>query len=167
MNRRKLLKLAAASSLLAARMPLTRSSADPASAPTGKTRRRLRPSDPSWPSLAEWEGLNRTQSGSRRTPHEDRVTACGLRRQSGHIRLPRDAAQPAQPVFHRRPALGDANTAVGSTPGCRRRASMRSPPKLRTTSRPRSISPANTICASSSKAAGTAFTARRMRPIRC
>jgi hypothetical protein len=75
MNRRKLLKLAAASSLLAAGMPLTRSSADPASAPTGKTRRRLRPSDPSWPSLAEWEGLNQAVGG-RLMKIESSLAAC-------------------------------------------------------------------------------------------
>ena len=63
MNRRTLLKLAATSSLLAAGMPHTSSSADPASALTGTTTRRVRPSDPSWPSLAEWEGLNRAVGG--------------------------------------------------------------------------------------------------------
>ncbi len=63
MNRRTLLKLAATSSLLAAGMPPTSSSADPASPLTGTTTRRVRPSDPSWPSLAEWEGLNRAVGG--------------------------------------------------------------------------------------------------------
>ena len=64
MNRRTLLKLAATSSLLAAGMPHTRSSADPASALTGTTTRRVRPSDPSWPSLAEWEGLIGRSAGA-------------------------------------------------------------------------------------------------------
>jgi hypothetical protein len=57
------LKLAATSSLAVAGMPPTRSSADPASALTGTTTRRVRPSDPSWPSLAEWEGLSQAVGG--------------------------------------------------------------------------------------------------------
>src|ERR1700731_1986137 len=65
MNRRTLLKLAATSSLLATGMPPTSSSADPASALTGTTRRRVRPSDPSWPSLAEWEGLDQVVAAQR------------------------------------------------------------------------------------------------------
>ena len=75
MNRRTLLKLAATSSLLAAGMPHTSSSADPASALTGTTTRRVRPSDPSWPSLAEWEGLNRAVGG-RLVKVESPLAAC-------------------------------------------------------------------------------------------
>ena len=52
MNRRTLLKLTAASSLLSG-LPSPKSSSNPGSALTGSTRRRVRPSDPSWPSLAE------------------------------------------------------------------------------------------------------------------
>lgn len=63
MNRRTLLKLAATSSLLAAGVPPARSSADPASAQTSTTTRRVRPSDPAWPSPAEWEGLDRAVGG--------------------------------------------------------------------------------------------------------
>jgi FAD/FMN-containing dehydrogenase len=65
MNRRTLLKLAASSSFFAtsAGAPLTRSFAAPASALSGKTRRRLRPGDQSWPSRAEWEGLNQAVNG--------------------------------------------------------------------------------------------------------
>jgi hypothetical protein len=73
MNRRTLLKPAAASSLLAAGMPLAGSSADPA--PTGKTRRRVRPSDQSWPSIAEWEGLNQAVGG-RLIEIESPLAAC-------------------------------------------------------------------------------------------
>ena len=75
MNRRTLLKLAATSSLLATGMPPTRSSADPASALTGTTRRRVRPSDPSWPSLAEWERLNQAVGG-RLVKVESQLAAC-------------------------------------------------------------------------------------------
>jgi len=75
MNRRTLLKLAATSSLLATGMPPTRSSADPASALTGTTRRRVRPSDPSWPSLAEWERLNQAVGG-RLVKVESPLAAC-------------------------------------------------------------------------------------------
>jgi FAD/FMN-containing dehydrogenase len=73
MNRRTLLKLAATSSLLATSMPLTRSFAE--SALPGKTRRRVRPSEQSWPSLAEWEGLNQTVNG-RLTKIESPLAAC-------------------------------------------------------------------------------------------
>jgi hypothetical protein len=75
MNRRTLLKLAATSSLLAAGMPPTSSSADPASALTGTTTRRVRPSDPSWPSLAEWEGLSQAVGG-RLVKVESPLAAC-------------------------------------------------------------------------------------------
>ena len=75
MNRRTLLKLAATSSLLATGMPPTRSSADPASALTGTTTRRVRPSDPSWPSLADWEGLNQAVGG-RLVKVESPLAAC-------------------------------------------------------------------------------------------
>ena len=75
MNRRTLLKLAATSSLLATAIPPTRSSADPASVLTGTTRRRVRPSDPSWPSLAEWEGLNQAVGG-RLVKVESPLAAC-------------------------------------------------------------------------------------------
>jgi hypothetical protein len=75
MNRRTLLKLAAASSLLAAGMPLTGSSADPTSTLTGKTRRRVRPSDQSWPSIAEWEGLDQAVGG-RLIKIESPLAAC-------------------------------------------------------------------------------------------
>ena len=75
MNRRTLLKLAATSSVLAAGMPPTRSSADPASALTGTTTRRVRPSDPSWPSLADWEGLNQAVGG-RLVKVESPLAAC-------------------------------------------------------------------------------------------
>jgi hypothetical protein len=62
MNRRTLLKLTAASSLLSG-LPSPKSSSNPGSALTGSIRRRVRPSDPSWPSLAEWKILNQTVSG--------------------------------------------------------------------------------------------------------
>ena len=75
MNRRTLLKLAATSSLLGAGMPPTRSSAGPTSAPTGTTTRRVRPSDPSWPSLADWEGLNQAVGG-RLVKVESPLAAC-------------------------------------------------------------------------------------------
>jgi len=75
MNRRTLLKLAATSSLLATGISPTRSSADPASVLTGTTRRRVRPSDPSWPSLAEWEGLNQAVGG-RLVKVESPLAAC-------------------------------------------------------------------------------------------
>jgi hypothetical protein len=63
------------SSLLAAGLPSTRSSADTASALTGTTRRRVRPSDPSWPSLAEWERLNQAVGG-RLVKVESPLAAC-------------------------------------------------------------------------------------------
>jgi hypothetical protein len=69
------MKLAATSSLLATGLPPTRSSADTASALTGKTSRRVRPSDPSWPSLAEWEGLNQAVGG-RLIKLESPLAAC-------------------------------------------------------------------------------------------
>src|SRR5208282_3127805 len=75
MDRRTLLKLAATSSLLATGMPPTRSSAGPTSALTGTTTRRIRPSDPSWPSLAEWEGLNQAVGG-RLINVESPLTGC-------------------------------------------------------------------------------------------
>src|SRR5215472_17338728 len=74
MNRRTLLKLGATSSLLATGMAPTRSSANPASALIG-TRRRVRPSDASWPSLAEWEGLNQA-AGGRLVNVESPLAAC-------------------------------------------------------------------------------------------
>ena len=75
MNRRTLLKVAATSSLLAAGMPPKRSSADLTSALTGTTTRRVRPSDPSWPSLADWEGLNQAVGG-RLVKVESPLAAC-------------------------------------------------------------------------------------------
>jgi hypothetical protein len=104
MNRRTLLKLAATSSLLATRMPPTTSSADPASALTGTTRRRVRPNDPSWPSLAEWERLNHAVGG-RLVKVESPLTAC--------------ADKPDTPACQellrnlRRPALRNAEHGVG------------------------------------------------------
>ena len=62
---------------------------------------------------------------------------------------------------------GGRKAAVGRMPGFHRRASMRSPLKVRATSRPQSILPANALSASSSKAAATVFTARRTRLICC
>ena len=51
MNRRTLLKQAAAIPLLAA------------NGPSGISRRRLRPGNPSWPSAAEWDGLKQAVDG--------------------------------------------------------------------------------------------------------
>jgi hypothetical protein len=75
MNRRTLLKLAVTSSLLARGMAPPRSSANPASVLTAKTKRRVRPSDSSWPSVAEWEGLNQTVRG-RLIKIESPLTTC-------------------------------------------------------------------------------------------
>jgi hypothetical protein len=103
MNRRMLLKLAATSSLLATSMPLTRSFAE--SALPGKTRRRVRPSEQSWPSLAEWQGLNQTANG-RLTKIESPLAACADNPDTPVCQeLLRNLRNP---FFHRQPALGDA-----------------------------------------------------------
>jgi FAD/FMN-containing dehydrogenase len=52
--------------------------ADPASALTGAARRRVRPSDPSWPSLADWEGLNQAVGG-RLVKVESPLAACAAK----------------------------------------------------------------------------------------
>ena len=62
MDRRTLLKLAATASLLSAGLPPS-SFADTASTLTGPAKRRVRPSDPDWPSTDEWNRLKEAVGG--------------------------------------------------------------------------------------------------------
>ena len=60
MNRRDLLSKAAGLPLLSIGVAAL---AEPASLPIGRTRRRIRPSDPAWPNSASWDRLNREVGG--------------------------------------------------------------------------------------------------------
>src|SRR4051812_2223738 len=63
MNRRRVLELAAASSLLLAGLPPPLSANPASSNQAGRTNRRARPSDPDWPSTGEWNRLKEMVSG--------------------------------------------------------------------------------------------------------
>jgi hypothetical protein len=75
MNRRTLVKLAVTSSLLVAGLPPSKLSANPAGALAETLRRRVRPSDPDWPSLAAWDKL-KDAVGGRLIKVESPVAAC-------------------------------------------------------------------------------------------
>ena len=161
MDRRTLLKLAATSSLLSVGLPPP-SFADPASTHTGPTKRRVRPGDPDWPSPAEWNRLKEAVGGRLINVESPLAGCAGSPDTPACQELLRNLRNP----FFIGDQPWERKAAVGSMLGYRRRASMQSQPKMRATLRPRSISLVNTICASLSKAAGTAFTARRTRQIR-
>jgi hypothetical protein len=63
MNRRTLLKQAAAMPLLGNALSSSKSPANATNGPTVTSRRRLRPADSSWPSAAEWNGLKQAVGG--------------------------------------------------------------------------------------------------------
>jgi FAD/FMN-containing dehydrogenase len=75
MNRRTLLKLAATSSFLAAGLPPSKLSANPAGGLAESSRRRVRPSDPDWPGPAEWNKL-KDAVGGRLIRVESPLAAC-------------------------------------------------------------------------------------------
>jgi hypothetical protein len=75
MDRRTLLKLAMTSSLLVTGLLPSKSSANPAIALTDASKRRVRPSDPDWPSTAEWNRLKEAVRG-RLIKVESPLAAC-------------------------------------------------------------------------------------------
>ena len=75
MNRRTLLRLVATGSLLVGGPLSPESSASPADAVPGMKRRRLRPTDPGWPSAAAWDQL-KAAVGGRLIKIESPLGAC-------------------------------------------------------------------------------------------
>src|SRR5262252_3926757 len=75
MNRRTLLRQAAVTPLLGGALSSSRSPANATNGPTGTSRRRVRPSDSSWPSAAAWDGLKQAVGG-RLVKIESPLVAC-------------------------------------------------------------------------------------------
>jgi hypothetical protein len=74
-NRRTLLKQAFATPLLGSALSYSKSRANATNGPTGLSRRRVRPGDPSWPGAAEWDGLKQAVGG-RLLKVESPLVAC-------------------------------------------------------------------------------------------
>jgi hypothetical protein len=75
MNRRTLLKQAATLPLLGCALSYSKSPANGANGPSGTSRRRVRPGDPSWPSTAQWDELKQAVDG-RLLKVESPLAAC-------------------------------------------------------------------------------------------
>lgn len=161
MNRRRLLKSAAAAALLPNLAPQMFAAAS-AATPTVPPLSRVRPADPAWPSSASWGRLNHDVGGRLievkwplRTCRDDPVgMSCD------------DAFAELANPYYIADQVGLTQTA-GSMHGPRGQASSLWRPKRPGTSPPRSISPVHTTCVSSSRVSVTAISGPRTRRIRC